>query len=40
MGGFQTEKVLEYLEKQEIIPRGYYNLVVIFTAGFASNEKE
>ncbi|CAH1755898.1 1412_t:CDS:2 [Entrophospora sp. SA101] len=34
------KKVLEYLEKQAIIPPGYYNLAVIFTAGFASNEKE
>lgn len=40
MGGFQKEKVLEYLEKQAIIPSGYYNLAVIFTAGFASNEQE
>lgn len=40
MGGFQKEKVLEYLEKQAIIPTGYFNLTVIFTAGFVSNEKE
>ena len=40
MGGFQKEKVLEYLEKQAIIPLDYYNLAVIFTAGFASNEQE
>jgi nitroreductase len=40
IGGFQKEKVLEYLEKQTIIPHNYYNLAVIFTAGFSNNEKE
>ena len=40
MGGFEKEKVLEYLEKQAIIPIGYFNLTVIFTAGFVSSEKE
>ena len=40
MGGFQEKEIINYLEKNGIIPRNYYNLPVIFTSGFASNKKD
>ncbi|RHZ37024.1 nitroreductase family protein [endosymbiont GvMRE of Glomus versiforme] len=34
MGGFQEKEVINYLEKKNLIPAGYYNLAMSFAAGF------
>ncbi|KLL03125.1 MAG: nitroreductase [Mycoplasmataceae bacterium CE_OT135] len=34
MGGFQEKKVIAYLEKNGLIPTGYYNLAISFAVGY------
>jgi hypothetical protein len=40
MGGFQETEIITYCEKNSYIPQDYYNLAVIFTAGYPQTEKD
>ena len=40
MGGFQETEIIAYCEKNNYIPQDYYNLAVIFTAGYPQTEKD
>jgi len=39
MGGFQEKRVIEYLEKNNLIPAGYYNLAISFAAGYPLSDE-
>jgi len=39
MGGFQEKKAIEYLEKNNLIPAGYYNLAISFATGYPLSDK-
>lgn len=39
MGGFQEKRVIEYLEKNNLIPVGYYNLAISFAAGYPLSDE-
>jgi len=34
MGGFQGKKVIDYLEQNNLVPAGKYNLAVSFAVGY------
>ena len=40
MGGFQETEIIAYCEKNNYILPDYYNLAVIFTAGYPQSEKD
>jgi len=39
MGGFQEKKVIEYLEKNNLISANHYNLAVSFAAGYPLSDE-